>query len=233
MLSLQAGYSFTNGEKVTPAKLHALIDSAAITGLSASHFANSSTCQILYYGPTAPSPYLGRLWYDTTPGSEGLKYAFVSPSNASISAWLYRTPRLECMCLLASSAVSQGATLFIPHTLVGQPSTAVYDGLVLPLVEQVANATFPGSAYFVAAESAQGLGSAVKCIAMGPAPNTVFGNTVTNLQGALFTYGSGLLASNNYKQNRESALGLIVNGGDGSVARATVHFFGTPAYEYT
>ena len=107
------GYSFTVNEKVTPDKLNKLVDLATYTGVSVSEVVSSGG-RCLDYGSVAPTLERGHIWFDTTPGFEGLKSAFLTASNASFARWLYRTPHWDGVFWAES-----GATYGIPQFLGG------------------------------------------------------------------------------------------------------------------
>lgn len=127
------GYIFEETEEVSPTKLNNLVDLATLTGLGVSEF-GGGTAGILVYGSTAPPLERGKLWYDTNAGSEGLKFAWVSATNGSVSKWLYATPRRDTL-VWTNTAVSMGMPLFI-----GRPGFRhignefiVFDGSIFPM----------------------------------------------------------------------------------------------------
>lgn len=131
------GYRFDQDEKVTPTKLNNLVDLATITNIPADQIVGSGARPPVY-GSVAPSLTRAQIWYDTTPGFEGLKYAFISASNASIAKWLYRTPHWDGIFWADS-----GATLGVPQcifansNIVGGLFVQRFDGMMFPRIQPV------------------------------------------------------------------------------------------------
>lgn len=173
MPTINLGYEFKDGQKVSPASLHSLIDEAAVTGFAAADFALGSI-KFATYGDTRPTLARGAIHYDTTAGIEGLYYAWVTASNASISGWLSAVPRRECYCW-AASAVSLGTPVFLGRPDIGGgPDYVNYDGCLIPSVYRYTGASGPDPAFFVTLESAAA-SSPVKCMWAGLAPPTLPG----------------------------------------------------------
>ena len=169
MPTITLGFSFNDGDKVSPQSLHALVDQASIAGFALSDFGGSFT--YMSYGSSRPTLARGAIHYDTTAGIEGLVYAFVSASNASVSGWLYATPRRECYCWTAS-AVSQGTPVFVGARGVASAEYTVYDGIGFPLINQFSGASGPDAALFITMEAAAP-NSPVKCMWAGMVPSSV------------------------------------------------------------
>lgn len=65
MANITRGFTFSSGDLVTAAKLHSLVDSASISGLTQAALASSSN--LITSGGTAPgSPAVGQAWWDTS-----------------------------------------------------------------------------------------------------------------------------------------------------------------------
>jgi hypothetical protein len=168
MANLTRSLVLTSGERLTPAKLNALITGTTVTNVTPADLgADFGTYS---YGDTAPGfTNVTPLWYDTTAGSEGMKYAFLSPSNVSIAAWCYLIPRREAI-YWATTHVSLGAPLFF---LGEQDSNdqvfQTYDGAILPKVQPVSSEVETRLPGVVAMESVNGPGP-VKCAWAGIVP---------------------------------------------------------------
>jgi hypothetical protein len=163
------GQTFHQGDRVSPGSLNDLVDTATVSQFVVTDF--SSAISFPSYGSTRPGISLAALHYDTTPGLEGLVYAWKTPSNASLSDWLYAFPRRECYCW-ANSAISAGTPVFI-----GRPHPAgvefnVYDGAILPFVWQYSANSGPDAAFFITLESVT-FNKPVKCMWSGLVPDTL------------------------------------------------------------
>ena len=65
MANITRGFTFSSGDLVTAAKLHSLVDSASISGVTQAALASSSN--LITSGGTAPgSPAVGQAWWDTS-----------------------------------------------------------------------------------------------------------------------------------------------------------------------
>lgn len=162
MAKLTRGITFANNERLTPAKLNNLINQTVLNDIQSSDF--DADFQTYYYGPSAPGVTLGRCWYDTTSGSEGLKFAFLSASNASVKGWLHAFPRREAYYWCATSC-SLGTPLFVGsrkyETDLTDRQWTLYDGSIFPNVTPLpASASAEGlsPAMVVAMESRTGSG---------------------------------------------------------------------------
>ena len=169
MAQITPGYLFFPGEQVSPQKLNDTVDLATLGGIPQSAF--GTTTKFFSYGSTRPTLTLGAIHYDTTAGLEGLVYAFVSPSNASVSSWLYAMPRRECMCW-TNSACSFGTPLFLglPNHIAAGPEFKIYDGLSMPMVWMYSGASGADPALVVALESKTAAGP-IKCCWSGILPD--------------------------------------------------------------
>lgn len=180
MSDFTRGNTFASDDKVTPAGLNSLVESATVTNVSLSELGVSF--KSIFYSDVDPGVTDGRIWYDTTAGQEGLKYAFISPSNASVAGWLYATPRREAY-YWADTSVSVGSPLFIAHrnNTETQLAAHAYDGLMLLkayLVTGSTDATGSGPVLVVSQESRTGAGP-VKCAWAGLIPADTFNSQVT------------------------------------------------------
>lgn len=173
--TITLGRAFSNGEQLTPTKFNQLVDLATITGLVPADF-DLSSLQFFTYGPTRPTLMRGAAHYDTTSGLEGMVFAFVSASSASVSTWLYATPRRESMCW-ASSAISAYTPVFVgkPNSISSSSEYTVFDGTLFTNVWQYSGASGPDSAQFVTVESTPG-GAPVKCAWAGMLPDALLLN---------------------------------------------------------
>lgn len=131
------GYQFSAEEQVTPTKLNRMVDLATVYNIPATEFTGGGF-QPLAYGSVTPTLARGVIHYDTTPGYEGLKYAFVSASNASVARWLYRTPHFDGIFWAVS-----GATMALPQVLAAFIKPAcfnIYDGNWFPYIHPLLGA---------------------------------------------------------------------------------------------
>lgn len=65
MANITRGFTFSSGDLVTAAKLHSLVDSASISGVTQAALASGSN--LITSGGTAPgSPAVGQAWWDTS-----------------------------------------------------------------------------------------------------------------------------------------------------------------------
>jgi len=162
----------TDGETLTPAKLHNLIDGATLAGFTRGDFDQSSL--FLGYGSSRPSvSNTGQLFYDTTPGLEGAYFGFASASNCSVCGWLCAMPRRECY-VFCGTAASAGTPLFLgsgPGFSTGEFFTC-YDGSFFPKAEPFTGASGPDAVMFLTLESSAGSGP-VKCMWAGLVPDTL------------------------------------------------------------
>lgn len=127
------GYHFGQNEQVSPAKLNRILDLAQIVDIPIADVVPATSKELVYGGST-PALERGRIHYDITPGFEGLKWAFISASFASISRWLYRTPHLDGIFWADS-----GATYGLPQYIAGHVAWTgcffkLYDGCIFPRV---------------------------------------------------------------------------------------------------
>lgn len=171
MADITRGRTFRTGEKLTPARLNSLIEQATVTNIASAEL--GSAFRSMFYSDTDPGATHGRIWFDTTAGAEGLKYAWLSPSNASIADWLYATPRREAY-YYAATRVSLGSPLFIgnPQDLTDEMAIEKYDGAGLLKVYPAAGSTAAtdiSPALVVAMESVTEAGP-IKCAWAGLVP---------------------------------------------------------------
>lgn len=171
-MSISLGFSFVDGEQITPAKMHRLVDEAVITGLNASNIDTEGVIPPTY-GTDRPSASAGRIHYDTTPGIEGLYFSFVSPSNASLASWLCAMPRRECLCY-ASSAVSAYTPVFhIRPAYLGYGVEWIeYDGSFIPKIWEYSSATGCQEGLYITLESAQP-SQIIRCMWAGLVPDDI------------------------------------------------------------
>jgi len=240
MAQFTTGYLFGETEEVTPTKLNNMVDNASMTGLNVTNFAGG-TAGVFVYGNTAPPLQRGILWYDTTAGAEGLKYAFVSPSNGSISKWLYLTPKREMICWTPSSA-SVGYPLYIAdkfQTVFNTTATLArwraegYDGAIFPYIIYEGSPSLSSPAMVIPSENVSGSGP-ITCIYSGFA-QCIFGNAPLTAGNRLQVhYEEG--PSNTFRDN----LGITVRGYTFGISNgltpppgqnAAAIIWGSPAYE--
>ena len=195
MPAITLGFSFVNGQKVSPTDLHRLVDEAAIGQFANSDF--SGNVQYFTYGPTRPSLVRGAAHYDTTAGLEGMYFAFVSASNGSVSGWLCATPRRECYCWAATN-VSAGMPVFLgrPHIFGEGRDYTIYDGMIFPTAWTYSGASGADAAYWITLESA-GTDQPVKCMWAGLLPSGLLGISAPSDTNPLYVNvaSSGQLAS--------------------------------------
>lgn len=187
MASFTPGITFRDdGTKYSPTDFNNLVDQASLTGLSATNFAGG-TAGLIFYGNTAPPLQRGAFWYDTSVGSEGLKVAFISASNASISKWLYLTPRRECI-VWTETRVSLGYPLFYNRAgfAIGGHQWVTYDGMRFDRVFYYDAASGPHPLMVIPTESVAGSGP-VTCMWAGIVPTAVFGNSPLAAGSFVFT----------------------------------------------
>jgi hypothetical protein len=230
MATFTPGYTFLAGEQLTPTKLNTLISSAVFTNLTASNFAGS-LIQVLIYGNAAPPYALGRLWYDTTSGAEGLKMCFQTPS-ASYSAWLYMTPRREGL-FFTNTGVSIGEPLFLQ----GPPRTTAtcawyqFDGCLFPIVGPQANAS-GAHPFFVHAMETAAASSIVRCAWAGIVPCINLNQSWTPGLNLFLGYNLGTyydLSTTYSNHAREVCPGLCGENGTDYTAKCLL--WGVPAYD--
>lgn len=137
------GYRFDQDEKVSPTKLNNLVDLATVTNIPQDQVISGGGRPPVY-SSTAPTLQRGQIWYDTTPGFEGLKYAFISASNASVSKWLYRTPHWDGI-FWADSGATLGVpqVLFANSNLTGGLYIIRYDGMMFPRMQPPFSSSTP------------------------------------------------------------------------------------------
>lgn len=175
MADITRGHTFNDGDRLTPDNLNALVNSSQVKNIASTELGSGLVLPV--WGASAPSLIGGRMWFDTTSGQEGLKYAFVSPSNASISGYCYATPRREAY-FWAATTVSMGAPLFLgaPRQFTDSRGYIEYDGVLLPIAAP-AHAADPFSitpALVVATES--GGPGPIRCAWSGLIPALIFGS---------------------------------------------------------
>ena len=70
MANITRGFTFSSGDLVTAAKLHSLVDSASVSGVTQA--AMSSGSNLITSGGTAPgSPAVGQAWWFVRGGEVG------------------------------------------------------------------------------------------------------------------------------------------------------------------
>lgn len=180
MANFTRGTTFASDAKLTPAGLNALVEAATVTDVSLSEL--GADFRSMFYGNSDPGLTNARIWYDTTAGQEGLKYAYVSPSNASVAAWLYATPRREAI-YWCNTAVSVGSPLMLGRRSDLETSVALhlFDGLGLMKVYTASGSTGATEAspvVVVAMESRSDAGP-LRCAWAGLIPADTFSSNVT------------------------------------------------------
>lgn len=161
MATISRGYTFSDGETLSPGTMNQLVDNAVLTDITSADL--GSSLYFYNYGDSSPGLSAGQVWYDTTSGVEGLKISYLTPSNASISDWLYVMPRREAY-FWAQTSCSMGQALFIGSPKHGYDAGLLvksYDGAVMPYVTPLAadaDATGLSPAVVVAMESRTGAG---------------------------------------------------------------------------
>jgi len=160
MSDFTRGYTFEPDEKLSPGKLNQLIENATVSNITAAELGPDFSR--IFYTNADPGCTYARIWYDTLPGHEGLKYSFVSPSNASICGWLYATPRREGY-YWAETSVSNGTPCFVGSTFTVENWVAYhkYDGTALLKIHPAVGSTTASEAtpaLVVTTESRSGAG---------------------------------------------------------------------------
>lgn len=232
-MTIQAtpGVIFAQDEKVTPEKLNNLVDLATVTNIPIADVLTSVVPPT--YGSTAPGFTRGAIWYDTIPGYEGLKYAYLSASNASVTRWLYRTPHWDGVFWADS-----GATLGMPQYLapVGSPLAGnlwvQFDGCMYPRIFPPLPSSTPTStdslAMVIPLESV-GASRPCVCAICGLVPG-VFLSTITAglVVSSSYTPTGFLGGFNSLPFNRSSFLGMLAAPiGGGNPANSSPNFLFT------
>lgn len=119
MARLNRALNITSAQTVTAATLHSLIESAVLTGISASDVEGFNGAAFIATGTSAPDPSVSRFWYDTSPEDPVFR-VYASPYNI----WLAAGPdRFEAPFLNTTGGpVRKGALVFA--TLTGFGLTA-------------------------------------------------------------------------------------------------------------
>lgn len=194
MSDFTRGFTFETDEKLTPSKLNLLVDQGTVTGIDLDELGPELSS--IFYTDTDPGATIARMWYDTTSGSEGQKFAYCTPSNASVCDWLYATPRREGY-FFAPTSVSFGTPLFIGRrndmdTGVGlQSAITIFDGAPMPRVFPASgNASFTGiqAGLVVALQSVSGA-QPVKCAWAGIVPAETFTSGTSQANPLYVSYG--------------------------------------------
>lgn len=187
------GFSFTSGEKVTPGKLHDLVDTCTAGDIPRSEISLGDVTEPSY-GTDRPTCAPPRIHYDTTPGLEGLYFAWSSGSNASVCGWLCAMPRRECYCW-AASAASAYTPVYprIPHDAAGDYRYGIkdYDGTIFPFVWPHPGGSGPHDNVFLTLESVDA-DKPVKCMWAGLVPDSV---ALLGLSGSGASLGDYLYSS--------------------------------------
>lgn len=211
-IQVTPGHNFQQDEKLTPEKLNNLVDLATVTNIPLADVLTSVVP--LTYGSIAPGLTRGAIWYDTTPGYEGLKYAYLSASNASIAKWLYRTPHWDGVFWADS-----GATLGCPQYLapvgnvLGGNLWVQFDGCMYPRIFPPLPSSTPTStdslAMVIPLESV-GASRPCVCAIAGLTPGT-FLSTITAGHVNISSYTpTGFLGGfNSLPYNRSSFIGHL------------------------
>jgi|SRR5262245_16647179 len=211
-IQVTLGQHFAQDEQVTPEKLNNLVDLATITNIPLADVLTGPVVPA-FYGSTAPTLRRGQMWYDTTPGYEGFKYAFLSASNSSVSKWLYRTPHWDGIFWADS-----GATLGCPQYLApaDRPSSGnlwvLYDGHMFPRMVPPLPASNPsGSDSLACVIPLESVAASRPCVCaiVGMAPGN-FLSTITAGHVVISSYTpTGFLGGfHSLPFNRSSFLGL-------------------------
>lgn len=237
MATFTPGYTFVDGEQVTPTKLNNLIDLATLSNLGYSNFGGSAG--VLVYSSTAPPRTNGALWYDTTVGAEGLKYAFVSYSAASISKWLYLTPRRDMVCW-TDAACSAHFPMFISRqgfrsngSSTAGSDLVAYDGIPLLKIWSgvTGGATMPNVLMVIPTETASA-SSPVVCAWAGFI-GTLFSNSpLSRGQPVVYDASSitGYFRSETYPA-KSLTYGMLTQDYGASYSNAASIIWGSAAYE--
>lgn len=176
MATLKRNFVIRDGERISPSKLNSLITETTVEGLSSEDLGTSLGG--VFYGDTDPGVTYGRIWWDTTAAApEGLKVAFVTPSNASLASWLYRTPRTEAYFWTATR-VSLGTPLYLSRRRTQAETTnemmhELYDGYAFPYVypsTAAHSSASEASPYVIVALESAAADSPVKCAWSGIVP---------------------------------------------------------------
>jgi hypothetical protein len=167
--TITLGFSYQDGDRVSPTSLHRLVEEATLSGFTAADF-DLNGAGFFTYGTTRPTLARGAVHYDTTAGLEGLVYAFASASNASVLGWLYALPHRSCYCW-ANSAVSAGTPVFLgaPHNIAAGPEFTIFDGSFFPNCWQFSGASGPNACFLLTLESADN-NRPVRCMWAGMVP---------------------------------------------------------------
>lgn len=151
--TITLGFSYHDGDRVSPDSLHRLVEEATISGISPGDLALSAGTGFFTYGNTRPTLARGTVHYDTTAGLEGLVYSFFSASNGSVAGWLSALPHRSCYCW-ANSAVSAGTPVFAGNPgAAADPDFTLFDGSFFPNVWQFSGASGPNASFFLTLES--------------------------------------------------------------------------------
>jgi hypothetical protein len=217
------GYVFTADEKVTPDKLNALVDNATISGIPATEVIQAPNKE-LTYGGAVPALEIGRIHYDTTPGFEGLKYAFATASNASFARWLYRTPHFDGV-FWADSGASVGAPQFLAGH-VRPICWQAFDGHLFPRIQPALSASAPSqcdSLQIVIPLESVAASNPVVCAIMGIVPGKFLTTPLTGriVYTSSYTPSGFNAAVNAIPTNRSVIQGMSFPGNDPGVTLAS------------
>jgi hypothetical protein len=227
MATITRGYSFVDGEQVSPSKLNQLVNGAVLSGVEASELDDG--LMPYFYSDSSPGLTHGRLWFDTTPGQEGMKYAFVSPSNASVAGWCYLTPRREAY-FWTNSAVSAGQPLCISRTqfAVTGLHARIFDGLFFPTVWAYSAHSGGSWAYpsWVVATEAAPADSPVRCAWIGAVPVWTGSSDLTAGNPLFVNVQSNNLSwKNGAPSQRSLVLGSVLHSTSNPTAAAVAALF--------
>jgi hypothetical protein len=180
MAEFTKGKTFESDEKLTPAKLNALIDNGTVTNIGLSDLGPS--LQSYFHGVGDPGVTAPRIWFDGSPGFRSLKYGFHSPSSASVCGWLTALPYREAY-YWASTRVSYGTPLFAGRRIDVESNVAMhkYDGLNMMKVYHALGSTNASESQMplvVATESAAGAGP-IRCAWAGLVPALTYDSHVS------------------------------------------------------
>lgn len=109
MARLNRALSITASQTVTAATLHSLIESAVLTGISASDVEGFNGSAFISAGTSTPDPSVSRFWYDTS-NEDPVFRVYASPFNI----WLAAGPdRFEIPLLNASGGTARKGAMVV------------------------------------------------------------------------------------------------------------------------
>lgn len=180
MADFTRGRTFEPDEKLTPAKLNALIDRATVTDIGVDDLGPS--LQSYFHTSADPGVTVPRVWFDDSANNGRLRYGWASPSSASVLGWLVALPYREAY-YWASTRVSYGTPLFVgrKNDAESQVCQHKYDGFNFIKVYHASGSTGATESQLplvVATESVSGEGP-IRCAFAGLVPAFTYGSQVT------------------------------------------------------